>query len=220
MKNFFKHTFLFKDIDEKDLNGLISIIDPQTLHFERGDVIYTPNTFESKIGFVIGGECEVRKIHHDSPCVRLNTLKKYNSFGILSIFSDKAEYPSHIYATKKCTVCFIKADDMKKLIETDNRVALNLISFLTRKIEFLNDKISTFSSTSVEKKLSNFLLAEFKKNGAFEFQLNKKYTAEAIGAGRASLYRAISTLEAQELIEINDKKIIIKDITGLERISK
>lgn len=220
MIEFFKQTFLFRNIDDAEIRRFISCAEPQIRCFERGDQIFTPECFEKKLGFVISGECEVRRMHEDTSCLILNALKKYDSFGIISIFSNTAEYPSYIYASRKCEVCFIKSEDLIRLIESDKRVALNLINFLTTKIEFLNEKIRTFASVSVEKKLASYLLSEYKKNGLQKFILNKKHTAETIGAGRASLYRALNALEAQNLVQIDNKIIFINDLVGLERISK
>ena len=106
------------------------------------------------------------------------------------------------------------------MIESSSAVAMNVIRFLAGKIDFLNQKIATFSSDTVEDKLANFLLNEHKKHGSNEFLLNCKRTAEAISAGRASLYRAIASLTDAGIIKLENKKIIILDPQGLERKTK
>jgi hypothetical protein len=94
-----------------------------------------------------------------------------------------------------------------------------LIEFLTEKIEFLNKKIATFSSDSVEEKLASYLLMKSEKLGC-AFPFNCKVGAEFINAGRASLYRGISSLSDKKLIKLENKKIYILDLPGLERITK
>ena len=59
-----------------------------------------------------------------------------------------------------------------------------------------------------------------KKHNLLEFEFNKKKSAEALNCGRASLYRAIDALRSSGLITLADKKIIINDPEGLERITK
>ena len=95
---------------------------------------------------------------------------------------------------------------------------MNIIEFLTEKINFLNDKIAAFSGGSVEEKLASHILLLSKKNNSLEFDFNKKKSAEALNCGRASLYRAISALESAGYISLDNKKIIINDPEGLERI--
>ena len=85
---------------------------------------------------------------------------------------------------------------------------------------FLNKKIATFSSDTVEQKFSNFLLNESKMQDCLSLSLNISKIATTLNVGRASLYRAIDSLSESKIIELENKKIIISDLEGLERISK
>ena len=80
--------------------------------------------------------------------------------------------------------------------------------------------IATFSGSTVEMKLASHLLSRYQKSGTLEFPFNCKHCSEAISAGRASIYRALLVLENEGLIKHENKKIIILDLKGLERISK
>ena len=95
---------------------------------------------------------------------------------------------------------------------------LNIIKFLAKKINFLNDKIAAFSGGKIEEKLAKYLLGLKKKYGSSKFDFNKKKSAEALNCGRASLYRAIDALEKGGFISLDNKKINIIDPEGLERI--
>ena len=56
-----------------------------------------------------------------------------------------------------------------------------------------------------------------KKENKYQFEFNKAQVANAIGVGRASLYRAMSALAEQGIIEVENKKIIIKNSDEFER---
>ena len=88
------------------------------------------------------------------------------------------------------------------------------------RIAFLNKKILTFSQSSVEKRLATYLINESQRRKADSFPFNHNKTAEEINAGRASVYRALASLEKEGLISGGDKIITIIDQKGLERISK
>ena len=91
---------------------------------------------------------------------------------------------------------------------------------MANRINFLNERISTYSGGSCEEKLASYIIYLSKQTQCLEFEFNKKRGAEAIGCGRASLYRAIAYLTNSGAIISDDKKIIIKNISILERISK
>lgn len=217
--SFLKKTFLFKGIDEDDIDRLIKNARIEEISYQRADVIYSPEDFEKKIGFVYRGECTVGR-QSGGAIVPLNTVKEGESFGIVAVFSDRDEFPTLVTAKAPSTVIFFSADDVHKLVRLDSRIALNVIEFLTAKINFMNDKVAAFSGGCVEEKLASYLLGLKRKYGSSEFDFNKKKSAEALNCGRASLYRAIASLESEGYISFENKKIHINDQEGLERISK
>ena len=218
-KNFIMNTFLFKGLCGDELTLATKVIQPREKHFEKGEIIYGAKEHHDEIGFVKSGVCQIGRMQSDGEFLPLNTIGKYGSFGVLSIFSS-CEYPTSIYAKKSCDVFFIKKDDVMMLITLFSTVAMNVITFLSDRIAFLNDKISTFSGGNVTEKLAAYLISVSKRHGSLEFTFNKKLAAEAINSGRASVYRSLSSLEENGTITLDNKKIIINDPTGLERISK
>ena len=217
--SFFEKTFLFNGVDRGTIEHLLKNITIEEKSFVKGDTIYSPVEYEKKIGFVYSGECIVARDTHGS-FVPLNVLRKYNSFGIIAILSDSNEFPTVIKAKNSCTVLFFSACDVISMLKEHHTVSMNIISFLTAKINFLNDKIAAFSAGSVEEKLASYILGIYKKYNSLEFELNKKNSAEALNCGRASLYRAIEALETGGYISVENKKIHINDLEGLERIRK
>lgn len=216
---FWGRTFLFRNLDSESIDTLLSHVTIEEKCYQKGDVIYSPDDFERKIGFVYCGECLVGRMTGGT-LVPLNTVKAEESFGIVTVFSARDEFPTLVKAKTACTVLFFTASDIRSLISENSLLALNVIEFLTRKINFLNDKIAAFSGGSVEEKLAGYILGLQKKYNSLEFDFNKKKGSEAINCGRASLYRAIDALEATGYLSFENKKIYIKDLEGLERILK
>lgn len=217
---YFSGVFLFYALQEDMLLLALSECEPELRSYRRGDIIYSPESFEKEIGFVYSGECEVKRRKYDGSELVLNSLKSGESFGILAVLSNEDEFPTVISAKSTVEVFFIKKSKLMRLIRHYPTVAMNVINFLTKKISFLNKKVATFSSESTLEKLRNFLLQEYRKNGATEFSLNCKKCSEAISAGRASVYRGIDALVKNGTIEYENKKIIILDLEGLERTTK
>lgn len=217
--SFLKNTFLFKGMKERDILALLDSADAEEKSYRRGDLIFSPDDFERKLGFVVSGECTVGR-QSAGAFVPLNTMKAGESFGILSVFSVRDEFPTLIKAKSSCTVLFFSADATHTLVEKSPKVSMNVIEFLAKKINFLNDKITAFSGGSVEEKLAGYILELKKKHNALSFDFNKKKSAEALNCGRASLYRALASLEEEGYISLDNKKINIEDPQGLERILK
>lgn len=219
-KEFFSRVFLFSSLPIDKLESAISECEPELRVYQRHEMIYTPENYEKEIGFIFSGECEIIRRNNDGSDVVLNKLKPGNSFGILAVLSDEDEFPTVVSARVNSEVLFIKKTKLIRLIRHYPTVAMNVINFLTEKVKFLNKKIATFSSESVEEKMRRFIYDECEKIGATEFSLNCKKCSEAISAGRASVYRGINALQKSGIIKYENKKIIILDLNGLERTKK
>ena len=212
-------SFLFSGIEDKELLQLIERHRPSVQNFKKNEPICSAEKNERRVGFVISGLCEVCRERSDGSRLVLNLLKKGDSFGILSVFSEE-EFPTTIFAAKSCEIIFFEAEDILELISISPKTNSNLISFMAGRIAFLNRKIATFSANSVEERLAALLLDEYRRSECDRLPFSFVKIGEEIGAGRASVYRAVDSLSAAGIIEVKDKKAKIIDPKGLERIIK
>ena len=217
-KEFLKDTFLFKGVSDEEYDAILKDHLPFTKEYKRGEEVFS-STDDRLVGFVVSGECEVRRIKADGSRIVLNILRKNGSFGILSVFSDE-EYPTHIFATRNSKILYFAATQIEYFVNNNLHIATNLIDFLVGRISFLNKKVATFSGNRVDTRLSAFLLCQRDEYGDDSFPFNCQKTAEEIGVGRASVYRALDSLRSDGLISLDNKKIYILDPKGLERNTK
>lgn len=212
------NVFLFYGIDPDGINQLLSSVSLTKNVYKAEETIFTPNEFENGVGFVLSGECIVERGKTDGAPIPLNKLSVGASFGILSVFACEDKFPTSVRAKKQTEILFISKKDVLNLINADGRIALNVINFMSNRISFLNQKISMFSADKIEQKLAIHIICQSIESGSDSFLFNLKRTAEAINAGRASLYRAIAVLSEKGVIKLENKKIYILDREGLERI--
>ncbi len=217
--DFAKQLFLFRGVPSENLGEVLKVSLYETRRFVRGETIYSPHGYEKKIGFVMTGKCEVRRTKPDGSLALLNTLNVYDAFGVLAVFSECEEYPTEIVAAKNSEIMFIPQSGALALIAKYPKISENVIRFLSERIRFLNQKIANFSGTRVENRLASYLLLKSETLGE-SFSLNCNKAAQAINAGRASVYRALSSLSELGIISYSGDKIIILDPNGLKEISK
>ena len=215
---FLNDTFLFRGMENDVLERLLLENPPQIIGYKRGELVYS-SADDSKVGFILSGQCEIRRTKSDGSRTVLNILSEKGSFGILSVFSGE-DFPTQIFAIKNCEILYFTDEQIKFFVNNNLQISSNLIKFLASRVDFLNKKIATFSGTRVEDRLAAFLLCQANQYSSLSFPINYLKTAEEINAGRASVYRALTSLEEAGLIFIEKKKIYIKDLEGLERITK
>ena len=215
-----QNAFLFKDVDLEECKSLLLKTDVEYKRYEKGDCIFSPKSFEEKIGIVVSGKCEVLRCRSEGDGIPLNILSVGDAFGVVAAFAGCAEFPTEIIAQRSTEIAFFTKESIYLLMEQNIRFSINIINFLANRIAFLNTKISSFSGDNVEQKLAKYILNEYKARNDVCIKFNKKHAAEALNSGRTSIYRALDGLASERIICLDEKSIIILDLEGLERKTK
>jgi len=216
VKKLFLESFIFQGAKSETLERLFCEGKLIKAAFMSGEQINT-DSFRGCVGIIISGRAKA-KTASKSKDVLLNVFEKGSVFGYSSLFlSGEDHLETEIIAKGSCSVIFIDEATLKELITEDSAVAINLISVLCEKIRFLNKKIAAFTGENAEEKLLKYLRQKAvpeKANGEelYVFILkNAAQLSRTLDIGRASLYRALDSLEKKGIILKQDKKIILTE---------
>lgn len=166
--------------------------------FKSGDIILSPKEAPRSIGILMSGSAKVYSADGDRN-VLLRRLEAEGMFGVASLFSRDNADVSIIIAGKNCRVLFISSAAISKLLETDKNFMYAYIEFLSGRIRFLNRKIAFYTSGSAERRLALYLSSFESENVTVDLHMNS--LSELLDIGRASLYRAIDKLVAENFIK-------------------
>lgn len=201
-------TFLFRDVDEFLVEQLLS--DPRCtlVDYEKNQVIYEKEQYYKSLGVILSGRVRAEKESR----LYLSTLEAGQCFGAAAMFHEEDGYINRLIALSPCQVFYIPEDVLRWIMRRDYKVAENYISYLSRRLLFLNEKLEILTAGSAEKRLARYLLM----NGDISCSMTE--LSNQLNLGRASLYRAIEALEGKGLIRQNNKHISILDRDGLMTI--
>ena len=202
---FLSGTFLFLNISISDCTTLLKEIEAECIQFSKGDKV----SLCDSIAFLINGECEVVRGLGDHGKLVFNSLKKGESFGIISLFSNEP-YVTSIIAKKESKLLLLSKATVDKLIESSPLISKNIINFLVGRVIFLNNKVATLGNMTVEEKCISYIKSEMKDN-CTSLKFPMAAVARKLGVGRASLYRALNSLECKGVISREDNAVLIKD---------
>ena len=194
----------FVGVSRKNLSDLLEAQEKTIVTYKRGDVIYSPDNYESSLGFIIRGSVNVIK---PASGVIISTLSKGEVFGAITLYSQRGYYVSKLVAATETKVLFIDKSTINVLMIQDKALAINFISYLSDRLYYLNSRIDSFTGGSAESRLASFLIESF--GGYKTLQLKQPYTklADSLDIGRASLYRAFDSFVSSGAIEKDGKYI-------------
>lgn len=184
----------------------------QPIRFQPGEEIYSAQRFRSAIAILLSGSAQVRG--HSG--VLMNLLGPGDCFGVAALFHPVEEYVTTVSARTAVSLVFITDKELTNLFRRCPQCAVNYISFLSRRICFLNRRIESFTAPSALAGLGLWLLEQEHEG---EVKVLQGYTrlAQLLNIGRASLYRSLDLLVERGAITRQERTICILDREKLKK---
>ena len=177
---------------------------PESVVYEKGEMIYGRGQFQRALGVLLSGRAEAVAQERSS----LTVFHAGDAFGAAALFGGE-EYVSSIVAATACRVQYIPEDVLQQLFLAYPQTALNYITFLSGKIRFLSGKIAAYASQGVEGRLYCWLRTNCDEAGRLPTGMTMTKLAKALNMGRTSLYRAMEELEKKGLLKRESGEVIL-----------
>lgn len=206
-------TFLFQNMDEIVVERIVSDARCLRERFPKGDRIFDETHFRRCLGVVLAGEIRVDKLTPDGKYMKMSLLQPGECFGAAAMFSFRDRYATILTAEKNVEVLFIPEELIRWSMRRYFTITENYIRYLSDRIWFLNEKISSLTAGSAEQRVAVFMLEHCDENGVLHTSMTA--LSRQLNIGRASLYRAIDGLEERKLIQRGGKTLKIIDNAGL-----
>ena len=214
-----KRCILFKDIKYEDLSNFLNLSNYTIKKYPKGNVVVIEGSRCEELGILLEGLLEVQTLYPSGKLLTLAQLKPVETFGEAILFSKMNKFPATIEVIKDSKIMFIKKENLINCLTNCHKFMENFLELLSNKLLILNKKVKMLSLESIRKKIENFLMEEYKKQGSniIKVSLSRKEMAEHMGIQRPSLSRELIKMREEGIIEFDKKVIIIKDIEALSK---
>ena len=210
---------IFSDLTEPELKFLAERA--LLRNYNKGDLLFIEGDLCTGLYVIAAGEV---KIFKSSPTGREQVLAVEgpgSSIAELPLF-DGGTYPASTAAIKEARAYFISKQDFHSLCLVHPQVPLKVLKVVGARLRKLVGIIEELSFTTVRSRLISVLVRlakEGKKtNEGVEVQLppSNQELASEIGTVRELVSRNLSRLQAQDLIRMDGKTVIIPDLKRLQ----
>lgn len=195
-------SFLFRGVPEEGLDFCLSRCEHASAG--RGDELYSPERFRRCLAVVLSGRVRVKRGE-----MLVAVLERGGWFGAAALFNEREEFPSTLTAMTECQVLFFPQETVEQLMERWPRAGANYVRYLSGRIRFLSDRLNSLAAGSAGEKVRQLLLRAADEDGVVS--ISATAVAQELGLGRASVYRAFETLEAEGVIVREGKRIRIRE---------
>jgi len=145
-----------------------------------------------------------------------------SSFAELPVF-DGGNYPAAASALEDANVLFISRKDFQNFCREHPDVALKVIAVVGSRLRRLVGIIEELSFTTVRQRLIAVILRLAEAGGRpskegvhLELTMSHQDLAAELGTVRELVSRNLSRLQAEGFLEVDGRKIVVKDLAGLK----
>ncbi len=150
--------------------------------------------------------------------LEVTRLEARDIFGEALLFASKS-IPFYAEAVKASHVLLVPRQSVLELIEKDPEVSRFFLILMAEKCLILNQRVRSLGLKTVRQRLVGHLVTNCRGNKCcrIELGMNKGDLARLLGTVNETLSRNLRQLQEEGLIQVDGKKILIKDCMRLRR---
>lgn len=195
-----------------------------TLHFQKGEVIFSEGNTLRGVYCLHSGKCKMTKLAPNGKEQIVRFIRKGEMVGHRSVISNSVAHLT-VTALEDMEVCFIPKQEILDLFKSNSDFSLGITQSIAEDLDEANSSIANMAQKNVRERLAESLLF-FEKifgvdsDGFISVTLTREEIANAIGTATESTIRLLSEFKKEGYIVLSGKKIKIEDKVKLQHLTE
>lgn len=215
IKKYFKNLSFFENLTDEELDYLSFW--SKERHYKKDNIIVSEGNKRNFIYIVKSGKVKLYKSSKDGRQSILDIHGPDSILGLAILFNDRPN-PSTVMTIEDSTVCLIKTSDLEEIMFKNPSLAINAFKIVSGRLLSTQEKIKNLTLDDSYLKVVKLLLNLSRKHGVqiskdsrkIDLNLTRSELASFIGISRETLSRTLGQLSKEDMIDINDKQVIVK----------
>ena len=214
----------FSSLKALNKDELIKISECKTSKtIKKGETIFGEGENVNGIFCVKDGICKLTKLSPNGKDQIVKLVAKGELLGQRSMISDEPANLSAI-ALEDMQVCFIPKNEILGFFDKNNQFSMSVMKTICGDLRSADDHMVNMAQKSVKERLAETLVYLHETFGTntdntLKVQLSRDELASMIGTATESCIRLLSDFNKLGMIELVGKKIVLKDILKLKKLS-
>jgi len=188
-------------------------------YYKKGSIIYNEGSRINGSYIVNSGVLKIYKTGFDGKEQIIRFAKKGDLIAFRSVISDELACTT-AEAIQETTLCYIPGDILTGFIKTNSEFAMDLMKLTCRELGESNKFLTDIAQKTVRERLAEILLLlmdtfELDDDNTLQISLTREELANMVGTATESVIRLLSEFKADNLIELNGRKIKLINIPKL-----
>ncbi|MCK9479257.1 MAG: Crp/Fnr family transcriptional regulator [Firmicutes bacterium] len=204
-----KKLSLFSDVDLGLIKNLVSAKQIIKTSYIKGKTVHEQHAECLGLDVVVSGNLVAYSLAQNGSETIIFEFDKDNIIGGSLLFGEQNKYPMNIYCTADCVLFYISKSAVKQLLREYSFV-IQFIKSLSLNSQGMNKKVLYTQKTLRENLIDYFtMLSAEQKSKFIVLPVTKKQLADRFGVQRPSLFRELQRMKAENLIEVDNRRITL-----------
>jgi CRP/FNR family transcriptional regulator len=193
---------------------------------EQDDVLYTPKDGTERLFVLKEGRVQLYQVNREGEEITLSVVEDGNVFGEMAL-TGQSLHGLYVRALTPSTVVSLRREELEDLIMKKPEVGLRLVRELAERLHDSEARYADLVGKDVPARLATLILTLVDSEGVVSsesYRIPTHYTHEQlgsmIGCKRVAVTRAFRKLEEEGGVELEDRRIVVKDRGALEELSE
>jgi CRP/FNR family cyclic AMP-dependent transcriptional regulator len=193
---------------------------------EQADVLYSPEGGTERLLILKKGKVQLYEVGDDGDEITLSVVEEGNVFGEMAL-TGQSLHGLYVRALTPSTVVSLRRADVEHLIMDKPEVGLRLVQKLAERLRDSERRYADLVDKDVPARLATQILTLVDSEGVVSresYRIPTHYTherlASMIGCKRVAVTRAFRKLEKGGAVELEDRRILVKDLDVLKEMAE
>ena len=214
---------LFAGMSEGEIKSCLMCSGAEIVRYEKDQIIFFQQDVPSKLYVLLEGSVAVCC---DSASGRRTILATFTEpgelLGEVFLFLDNMTYDNYAQAATPAKVLqmpkWFLYQNCEKHCAFHTKLISNMLSILSQKAYYLNQKLQIISGSTLPQKIARVLAQNAAPDGTVRLGMNREEMADYLNVARPSLSRELMKMQQDGLIRISGRSIAIEDAEGLQEL--
>jgi len=214
---------VFQELSAEELDRIST--GKSCLTFKKGNVFIHEGSRPNGVFCVHHGKIKVYK-NGDGREQIIRIAKEGDLLGYRAILAEEP-YPVSAETLEDCSICFVPKQIFMETLFTSASFAQKILKEACRELDLMTDAITNMAQKTVRERVALTLLTlsdtyghDGLEEGKSVINLKREDLAGMVGTATETLIRLLAELKEENLIEIEGRKVIVRDKQGLKRYAK
>jgi len=184
--------------------------------YPRGRVIYVPGQTGEVLFLLKRGRVDLYQLSPQGRKLVLASLGPATFFGEMSLLGQRM-YEAFAEAAEDSLLCVLSRADVERLLLAKPRVALRILETLGQRLRETEARLQELAFKDTTARVASLLLRLSRHGGQEVVGWSHQELADNLGVYRETVTNALNQLKALGLIDIGRRRIVLRDVPGLQR---